>query len=526
MEKRAFIAVALSFVILITWQYFVLSPKIVTLESQGQGQEGVTLKSNGASQNATEVTNRQIETPTTSAEPTDKVNELAPPEHATSARFITIETPLYKATFTTRGAVPDSFELKNYTDENGKGISLLRAGSKVPALAMGDSRDFVFAKYDFKTTAESITLKDNDTAELVFTFEQNGVSIRRTYKFSGNSRRIDLKDDTTGLREYYITTGSDFGIFGTEGVGTHVGSVILQEADRVDFQDNDDINDVKTYMQNIKWVAQEDKYFCAAILPTSNDDEAIAWKKDGDVLVALRTNRAVNNFIIYAGPKKYDDLKLISPSLVDVIDFGFFSIVAWPIFWILLYLDGFIKNYGWSIIALTILVRVPFIPLVNKGQRSMKKLQKLKPLMDELRERYKKDPQKMQKETMELYRKHKVNPMGGCLPILIQIPVFFALYKVLFIAIELRGAPWMFWIKDLSMKDPYYVLPIIMGASMFIQQKMTPTTMDPMQAKIMNLMPIIFTFMFLSFPSGLVIYWLVSNVLSISQQYYINNKAE
>jgi YidC/Oxa1 family membrane protein insertase len=200
----------------------------------------------------------------------------------------------------------------------------------------------------------------------------------------------------------------------------------------------------------------------------------------------------------------------------------------------------FLGNYGWAIVLLTIVVRIPFIPILNKGQKSMKKLQELQPKMSEIKEKYKKDPQKMQAEMMELYKKYKVNPMSGCLPMLLQIPVFFALYKVLLIAIELRGAPFMFWIKDLSGPDTLFghlpqwlpllagsavgPLPIVMGITMVIQQKMTPTAGDPRQAKMMMLMPIVFTFMFLNFASGLVIYWLTNNILSIIQQFFVNRK--
>ncbi len=173
---------------------------------------------------------------------------------------------------------------------------------------------------------------------------------------------------------------------------------------------------------------------------------------------------------------------------------------------------------------LTIVTRIPFIPIVNKDQKTMKRLQEIQPKMQEVKEKYKKDPQRMQQEMMELYKKHKVNPMGGCLPMLLQIPVFFALYKVLLVSIELRGAPFMLWVHDLSIKDPYYVLPIIMGITMIIQQKMTPSTGDPKQQKLMMFMPVIFTFMFLSFASGLVLYWLVNNLLSIAQQFYVNKK--
>ncbi|MBF0474123.1 MAG: membrane protein insertase YidC, partial [Nitrospirae bacterium] len=259
----------------------------------------------------------------------------------------------------------------------------------------------------------------------------------------------------------------------------------------------------KFYKDNIKWAAQEDMYFFAAIVPITGIKEAIAYKENDDGLVALRSDSKINEYVIYAGPKKQELLKVLNLSLENIIDFGFFSIIAKPIFWLLQSINHYIGNYGWSIIALTLILRVPFIPLINKGQSSMKKLQKLQPIMNDIKEKYKKDPQRMQKEMMELYKKNKVNPMGGCLPILIQIPVFFALYKVLLVAIELRGAPFIFWIVDLSAKDPYYVLPIIMGATMFIQQKLTPTGMDPKQAKIMLAMPIVFTFMFLNFSSAI-----------------------
>jgi YidC/Oxa1 family membrane protein insertase len=248
----------------------------------------------------------------------------------------------------------------------------------------------------------------------------------------------------------------------------------------------------------------------------------------------------VNKFLLYAGPKEYDRLKVLNVGLEHIIDFGFFSIIAMPLFWIMKLFYKITMNYGWAIIILTILIRIPFIPLMNKSQKSMKRMQEIQPKMAELREKYKKDPQRLQKEMMQLYKTHKVNPLGGCLPILLQIPVFFALYKILSIAIELRGAPFMLWINDLSAPDTLFghiptwfpliggfavgPLPILMGASMIIQQKMTPTTMDPTQNKLMMFMPVIFTFLFLNFASGLVLYWLMNNIFSIAQQIYVNRK--
>jgi YidC/Oxa1 family membrane protein insertase len=225
-----------------------------------------------------------------------------------------------------------------------------------------------------------------------------------------------------------------------------------------------------------------------------------------------------------------------------VIDFGFFSIIARPLFWFLKWLYGLSHNYGVAIILLTIITRIPFFPLISKGQKSMKKLADIQPKMAEIREKYKNDPQKMQQEMMALYKTNKVSPMGGCLPMLLQMPVFFALYSTLSTAIELRQAPFMLWIKDLAQPDtlfghiPHAIpflggfalgpLPLLMGATSFVQQKMTPSTADPKQQKIMMLMPIMFTFIFLNFSSGLVLYWLVNNILSIAQQFYINKKSD
>jgi YidC/Oxa1 family membrane protein insertase len=206
------------------------------------------------------------------------------------------------------------------------------------------------------------------------------------------------------------------------------------------------------------------------------------------------------------------------------LDFGWFSIVAKPILWFLNLTNTVTKNYGIDIIIVSILIKIIFLPLTQISMKSMKEMQKVQPEMTRLRETYKNDKARLQQEIMLLYKRRKINPMSGCLPMLIQIPVFIALYNALQNAIEMRHAHFFWWIKDLSAKDPIYITPIIMGATMVLQQKMTPTSADPTQAKMFMLMPIMFTFLFLSFPSGLVLYWLVNNVLSIAHQYYMNKK--
>jgi YidC/Oxa1 family membrane protein insertase len=207
-----------------------------------------------------------------------------------------------------------------------------------------------------------------------------------------------------------------------------------------------------------------------------------------------------------------------------LVDFGFFAIIAKPLLWFLNLTHSFTNNYGIDIIIISILIKIIFLPLTQISMKSMKEMQKVQPEMNRLKEQYKNDKARLQQEIMLLYKRRKINPMSGCLPMLIQIPVFFALYNALQNAIEMRHAHFFLWIRDLSAKDPLYISPLIMGASMVIQQKMTPTAADPSQAKMFMLMPIMFTFLFLNFPAGLVLYWLVNNVLSIAHQYYLNKR--
>ena len=229
----------------------------------------------------------------------------------------------------------------------------------------------------------------------------------------------------------------------------------------------------------------------------------------------------------YIGAKDHATLSQINEELVDVIEYGWFTFIAKPMFAFLNLLYGYIGNWGWAIVVLTLVIRIVLFPLTYKGMLSMNKLKDLAPKVKELQAKYKGDPQKLNMHMMELYKKNGANPMGGCLPILMQIPIFFAIYRVLLNAIELKAAPWILWIHDLSVMDPYFVLPILMGATMFLQQKLTPTTFsDPMQEKIMKFLPLIFTFFFVTFPAGLTLYWFVNNVCSVIQQVFVNKLFE
>ncbi|MDD0844830.1 membrane protein insertase YidC [Pseudomonas sp. Gutcm_11s] len=284
------------------------------------------------------------------------------------------------------------------------------------------------------------------------------------------------------------------------------------------------------------WVAWLQHYFVTAWVADKNDSNSVQTRKDsqgnyiigftGPQLSVAAGASAETGAVLYAGPKIQDHLKALSPGLELTVDYGILWFIAQPIFWLLQHIHNLLGNWGWSIIALTVIIKLAFFPLSAASYKSMARMRAVSPKLQALKEQHGDDRQKMSQAMMELYKKEKINPLGGCLPILVQMPVFLALYWVLLESVEMRQAPWLGWITDLSIKDPFFILPIIMGATMFIQQRLNPTPPDPMQAKVMKLMPIIFTFFFLWFPAGLVLYWVVNNCLSIAQQWYITRKIE
>ena len=282
------------------------------------------------------------------------------------------------------------------------------------------------------------------------------------------------------------------------------------------------------------WAGFSDKYFLAALLPSGNDDmKKYHFDRDPP---AYRVGFVSSQQVVdpgkkvsfethmFVGPKEIRSLEARGVGMERAIDYGWFHFLAVPLVDLMLFLNDYTHNYGLAIIFLTILVKALFYPLANKSYRSMNAMKKLQPKMEELRKLYGSDKTRLNQEMMQLYQSNKVNPLGGCLPILVQLPVFFALYQVLYLSVEMRHAPFFLWIHDLSAMDPYYVLPVLMGISMFVQSHLNPAPADPVQAKVMMFLPVIFTFMFLSFPAGLVLYWLVNNVLSILQQGYIMKK--
>jgi YidC/Oxa1 family membrane protein insertase len=519
MDNKTVIAVVLSFLVIVGWQFIF----------PGEPQKAPVQKP-AEQQSAPEAAKKD---PDQKAEAPKAVAETV----VADEKEVIVENDLFIAVFTSRGGTIKSWTIKPYKDKAGKDVVLLKNPGVVSAAGIGTNSTFDLANVNFSVIGRNLKLDNtNKTGTLVFEYAKDGKSVRRTYTFSDRTYLVDLTDEVSGFPEYWITLGSDFGIFQKD-ASVFVGPTVLTGTDLKDMTAKD-LKEPKVYHENLKWIAQQDKYFFAALVPATPVEEAKAFLVQDSPVVAFKAKSGSNKFHLYAGPKEQDRLDALNIGLEHIVDFGFFSIIARPLFWILKFFYQFLGNYGWAIILITIVTRIPFIPLMTKSQKSMKKLQAIQPLMNEIKEKYKKDPQKQQAEMMGLYKKHKVSPLGGCLPMLLQIPVFLALYQVLLRAIELRGAPFMLWITDLSGPDTLFghipamlpfvgglalgPLPLLMGATMFIQQKMTPSTMDPTQAKMMLMMPIVFTFVFLNMASGLVLYWLIGNVLGIIQQFFVN----
>jgi len=408
----------------------------------------------------------------------------------------------------------------------------------------------------FQVNADALKLgPDRKQGELLFSWHSpEGIKVTQQMIFHADSYRIDINLQMANLssqvaegRPTLVWAGklpppaSGGGMACIPGSNGGSGAAIapftalvkkeLQEVELGDLKGGE-----KRFAEQVQWGGFQDQYFLAALIPQKMDGTELILKKISDTAAELRMagpkaslspgTQFSQSYLMFLGPKDHDILKAFGQDLDKALDFGWFDIVAKPMLWAMKFSYQYLGNYGLAIIILTILIKIIFFYPTHLSMRSMSEMKKLQPEMAKMREKYKDDKEKMNKELMELYRRYKVNPMSGCLPMAIQIPVFFALYKVLLYTIELRHAPFYWWIQDLSAADPYYISPILMGGSMFVQQWMTPTTGDPTQAKMMLIMPVVFTFMFLSFPTGLVIYWFFSNLLSIGQQLYMNRKTK
>ncbi|MFP4136933.1 MAG: membrane protein insertase YidC [Halomonas sp.] len=378
--------------------------------------------------------------------------------------------------------------------------------------------------------------------------EVNGVDVTKRFTFERESYAVDVEYFLANNTEEAVSArfigqlardnSSDPSSGPALGMQSFLGAAYSTPEDRYLKVDFEDIQEGSFDNREAEggWVAIIQHYFVSAWAPPQNQQNLYYATTDsrdrnvaafaGPVTQLESEDESRLGATLYVGPKVQDYMEAVAPDLELTVDFGWLWFIANPLFWLLDKIQDVIGNWGWSIVLLTILVKAALWPLSAKAYKSMARMRKLGPEMQRLKEQYGDDRQKMSQEMMKFYQKEKINPLGGCLPILVQMPVFIALYWMLLESVELRHAPFMFWIQDLSVKDPFFILPILMGASMFVQQMLNPTPPDPMQAKIMRMLPIVFTFFFLWFPAGLVIYWVVNNIISIAQQYVITRRIE
>ena len=377
--------------------------------------------------------------------------------------------------------------------------------------------------------------KEHLRIDKVYTFAHDDFLAQMRYRVT------NLGDEEAAINLYaqFKHDGGEALAGESSGLGPRpfVGAALQTKQDRYHKLDFDDIDD-GPFQERLTggWVAMLQHYFLSAWIPQASDENSYLGRKTGDGGYAVGLigpaqriapgETRVFGADLYLGPKNQRRLQEIAPDLNLTVDYGFLWWLAVPLFMVLDWLHGFVNNWGVAIILLTFLVKLVLYPLSNAGYKSMAKMRQVAPKMKQLQERYSDDRQKLSMEMMALYKREGANPMGGCLPMLLPMPVFIALYWVLYESVELRQAPFALWIQDLSEIDPFFVLPILMGASMFLMQYLNPPPPDPMQARIMKAMPIAFTVLFLFFPSGLVLYWLVNNILSLAQQYYITRKIE
>ncbi len=453
-----------------------------------------------------------------------------------------IETDLYRAVLSSRGGTLKEWSLKKYSQKDAKGVAqpiqLILASGKIAPLTVTVMGVPDTAPYTFDTSALILNTNKPTGVVVMKTTLSTGASITKEITFHNDQYQADLRVITSAEIQngYQLALGSNFGITNWEhSMGGSAGAVTMVNGKVVAEHPK---NTTITHESGITWFGLQEKYYMSALLPVNKADsmgsvsvQGIS-EKEVSASISVPPGTRERQFTLYAGPKEYDRLASYNNYLEESIDFGWFIYGSWlpvrlvakPIFFILRFIHNITQNYGLAIILLTIFIKALFHPITQKSLVSMKQMSSLQPKVEAIKKKWASNKEKMNKEMMALYQEGGVNPLGGCMPMLLQMPVFVALFNVLYVSIDLKGAPFILWITDLSDKDPYYVLPIVMGGTMILQQLTQPSTMDPVQAKMMLFMPVIYTFFFLSFPSGLVLYWLINNVLSIAQQLWINKK--
>ena len=379
------------------------------------------------------------------------------------------------------------------------------------------------SKTPYASDVNNVVLGENGKATVTLTQNLPELTVTKVLTFYTDGH-YDAKISLSNDKRYFVYLGQHPQII--EQMMTVVGSMVYAGDNLTTiFQDGD--VEGRSIFSDVHFASSFDQYYASIMYGFDKATQVVVERDVSNNPVTYLEGSSNFAFNGYIGPKEHKTLAAINPVLVNAIEYGWFTFVAAPIFKVLMWLHGILGNWGWAIVALTIIIRIFLYPLTYKGMVSMQKIKEIAPRIKEVQEKYKGDPQRMNAAVMEMYKKHGANPLGGCLPLLLQIPVFFAIYRVLLNAVELQGAEWILWIHDLSRMDPYYIMPILMGATMYYQQRITPSNFtDPMQEKIFKFLPIIFTFFFVTFPSGLVLYWFVNNLFSIAQQYLVNKQFE
>jgi YidC/Oxa1 family membrane protein insertase len=547
MDKKTILAFVLSLAVLIVWSY-VFAPK------PAQKTEPPTKEGTAQPQPA----------PAAQPQPAPAVQKMEKPVESAAAKAeekeVTVDTPFYRAVFSSTGASIKSFKLKKYhltADTNSPLVELVHGQAPLVTIQFDPSARKETSPLVYHVDESSLTLESGASPrELTFrATSPEGLLLQQTFRIDPDHYAIEhgfmvsnpLDKPVEGIVKAQI---SNLPPKESTSYYSFIGASLLLN-NKFEEIASSDLKEEKSLSGLIAWISYQEDYFMTAFVPEAESQSNFLGRTLGSGVLEQTWSASLQPIppgsqfstrsTLYMGPRDLDIIKVIGRKLDLAIDFGWFDIIAKPLLYLLKFFNKYVGNYGIAIILLTILIKILFWPLTHKSYKSMKEMQKIQPLMAKIREKYKDKREMMNKEMMSLYKTYKVNPMGGCLPMVIQIPVFFALFRILGNSIELRHAPFMLWINDLSAPDRLFHLPftiplmtppsgipvltLLMGASMFIQQKMTPTPGDPTQAKIMLLMPVIFTFMFINFPSGLVLYWLVNNVLSIGQQYRIIKRA-
>ena len=464
---------------------------------------------------------------------------------------VEIETDVLKLTFDLNGAqligadllkFPSSgnaSEPTKFLQQNGGRTYIVQTGVVGPP-----GTNYPTHMVLFKLVSQK-RIMDGETLPVEFVAESGGVRVTKSFLLRKGQYEIDVTHKVENISTVPVTPSVYLQITrdGDDPVGTSsfyhtfTGPAVYSEQDKfqkVSFSDIQDKDGVYIKSADNGWFAMIQHYFVTAWVPPQGNQRTYDMAALGDNLYAVRSIEAIGDIgpgatstltsKLWVGPQDQDALEALAPGLDLVVDYGWLTIIAKPLFILMTWLHNFLGNWGWTIVALTVLIKAAFYPLSAASYRSMAKMKQVAPRLQALKEKYGDDRQKLNAAMMDMYRTEKINPLGGCLPIVIQIPVFISLYWVLLASVEMRGAPWVLWVDDLSAQDPLYILPVIMMATMFFQMKLNPKPPDPMQAKAMMIMPLVFGGFMFFFPAGLVLYWVVNNCLSIAQQWYITKK--